>query len=51
MNIVGTPYNAVQRSAWIACRTASGSKPADGYTMVAPWVTQPRFPITIPKQW
>ena len=28
-----------------------GSKPGAGITMVAPWVVQPRLPITMPKQW
>ena len=30
MNIVGTPYSAVQRSACTVCSTASGSKASDG---------------------
>ena len=28
-----------------------GSKPGAGITIVAPWVVQPRLPITMPKQW
>ena len=28
-----------------------GSKAGAGMTMQAPWVTQPRLPITMPKQW
>ena len=51
MNIVGTPYTPVQRSAAIARSVVSGSKPGAGITIVAPWVVQPRLPITIPKQW
>ena len=51
MNIVGTPYTAVHRSAAIAFSVASGSKPGAGITIVAPWVVQPRLPITMPKQW
>ena len=51
MNIVGTPYTAVQRSSAIARSVTSGSKPGAGITIVAPWVVQPRLPITIPKQW
>ena len=37
MNIVGTPYTAVQRSSWIVCRVIAGSKPGAGITIVAPW--------------
>ena len=51
MNIVGTPYSAVQRSASIVSRTWVGSNASAGITIVAPWVVQPRLPITIPKQW
>ena len=51
MNIVGTPYTAVQRSSAIACSVTAGSKPGAGITMVAPWLVQPRLAITIPKQW
>ena len=51
MNIVGTPYTPVHRSAAIAFSVASGSKPGAGITIVAPWVVQPRLPITMPKQW
>ena len=31
-------------------QVARGSKPSLGNTMAAPWVRQPRLPITIPKQ-
>jgi hypothetical protein len=48
--MVGTPYSAVQRSACTAASTAPGSNASAGITMVAPWVVQPRLPITIPKQ-
>ena len=51
MNIVGTPYSEVQRSAWTACSVASGSKFSPGTTMQAPCVTQARLPSTMPKQW
>ena len=51
MNIVGTPYSEVQRSAATACRVACGSKPGPGMTMVAPLVVQARLPSTMPKQW
>ena len=51
MNIVGTPYTAVHRSSAIVRSVISGSKPGAGITMVAPWVVQPRLPMTIPKQW
>ena len=51
MNIVGTPYTAVQRSSAIARNVTSGSNPGAGITIVAPWVVQPRLAITMPKQW
>ena len=51
MNIVGTPYTPVHRSAAIVRSVISGSKPGAGITIVAPWVVQPRFAITMPKQW
>jgi hypothetical protein len=51
MNIVGTPYRPVHFSAATARSVVSGSNPGAGMTMVAPWVVQPRLPITIPKQW
>ena len=51
MNIVGTPYTAVQRSSLIASRVTPGSKPGAGITIVAPWLVQPRLPMTMPKQW
>jgi hypothetical protein len=50
MNIVGTPYNAVHRSSWTALSVAAGSNASLGITMQAPWVVQPRLPITMPKQ-
>ncbi len=51
MNIVGTPYSPVHFSSATQRSVVSGSKPGAGITMVAPWVVQPRLPITIPKQW
>ena len=51
MNIVGTPYTPVQRSSCTARSVAVGSNPGPGMTIVAPWVVQPRLPMTIPKQW
>ena len=51
MNMVGTPYTAVQRYSAMHRSVVSGSKPGAGMTIVAPWVVQPRLPITIPKQW
>ena len=51
MNIVGTPYSEVQRSAATAFRVASGSNAGAGITMVAPWDVAARLPITMPKQW
>ena len=51
MNIVGTPYSAVHRSACTARRLAAGSNPGAGMTMQAPCVVQARLPSTIPKQW
>ena len=51
MNIVGTPYTAVQPSWRWRRRVISGSKPGAGITMVAPWLVQPRLAITMPKQW
>ena len=51
MNIVGTPYTAVQRSSAIARSVTSGSNPGPGITIVVPWLVQPRLAITIPKQW
>jgi hypothetical protein len=50
MNIVGTPYRLVQRSAATASSTARGSKEGPGMTMHAPCVQQPRLPTTMPKQ-
>ena len=51
MNIVGTPYSAVQRSLATASSVARGSKATSGYTMHAPLTLHARFPNTIPKQW
>jgi hypothetical protein len=51
MNIVGTPYSEVQRSAWTVSRTACASNPSPGMTMQLPWVVQARLPRTMPKQW
>ena len=51
MNIVGTPYSDVQASACTVSSTAAGSKAGPGITIVAPWLVQPRLPITMPKQW
>ncbi len=50
MNIVGTPWTAVQRSFVIASRTAGAAKLSTG-TMVEPRVTQAIVPRTQPKQW
>ena len=50
MNIVGTPYREVHRSACTAASAAAGSKPGEGMTMQAPWVVQARLPSTMPKQ-
>jgi hypothetical protein len=51
MNIVGTPYSEVQRSAATAASTARGSNASLGTTMHAPCVTMARLPSTMPKQW
>ena len=51
MNIVGTPYSDVQRSASTASRTAPGSNHSLGTTMHAPAAAHARLPPTIPKQW
>ena len=51
MNIVGTPYSDVQRSASTASSVASGSKFAPGTTRQAPWARQARLASTMPKQW
>src|SRR5438093_112079 len=40
MNIVGTPYSDVQRSAWTVSSTLSGSKHSAGTTMHAPVLQQ-----------
>jgi len=50
MNIVGTPYSDVQRSAATAPSESAGSKDGAGITIVAAWVTIARLPSTIPKQ-
>ena len=49
--MVGTPNSAVHCSSCTVSSTLSGSNASSGNTMVAPWLTQPRTPITIPKQW
>ena len=51
MNIVGTPYSEVQRSACTAASVAAGSKAGAGMTMQAPWLVAARLPMTMPKQW
>ena len=51
MNIVGTPYRLVQRSAATVSSVALGSKPGAGNTIAAPWVVHARLPSTMPKQW
>ena len=51
MNIVGTPYRAVQRSSATASSVASASKAGAGMTMHAPCEVEPRLPMTMPKQW
>ncbi len=50
MNIVGTPYTLVQRSASIASRHECASNDSAGRTTVAPWARHARLPSTIPKQ-
>ena len=51
MNIVGTPYSDVHRSAATVSSTASGSKASPGTTTQAPRDMQARLPMTMPKQW
>ena len=51
MNIVGTPYNDVHRSAAMVASVSPASNAGAGTTIVAPWVVQPKLPITMPKQW
>ena len=51
MNMVGTPYREVQRSACTAASVASGSNPGAGSTTHAPCEVAARLPITMPKQW
>ena len=51
MNMVGTPYSAVQRSSCTASMLATGSNDSAGTTMPAPCVVQARLPSTMPKQW
>ena len=50
MNIVGTPYSEVQRSASTVSSIARGSNASPGTTMHAPCVVQPSLPMTMPKQ-
>ena len=51
MNIVGTPYSDVHLSWATASRVATGSNAGAGMTTHAPWLSAPRLPITMPKQW
>ncbi len=51
MNMVGTPYREVHRSACTAARVATRSNPGAGSTMQAPCEVAARQPITMPKQW
>ena len=51
MNIVGTPYRLVHRSASTVSSTATGSNASPGMTMHAACVVDPRLPMTMPKQW
>ena len=52
MNIVGTPCSAVQRSSWIALkdgeRVEARARDTRSWRRAA---TQPRFAMTMPKQW
>ncbi|EJX04042.1 hypothetical protein EVA_07849 [gut metagenome] len=50
INIVGTPYRAVQRSLWIDANTSSGSN-FSTITCVHPWVSTFIDASTTPKQW
>ncbi len=50
MNMVGTPYKAVQRSLWTEASTSSGSKRST-ITCVHPCVRQFMVANTTPKQW
>ena len=46
--------HAVERGAALGLdrlSAATGSKPSEGLTIAAPWVTQARLPSTMPKQW
>ena len=51
MNIVGTPCNAVQRSASTALSTSPASNPSLGNSIDAEWLTHANTPITIPNVW
>ena len=51
MNMVGTPYNDVQRSSATERSVAAGSNEGAGMTMHAPWLVAARLPMTMPKQW
>ena len=51
MNIVGTPSTLVHDSSWIVRSVARASNDSAGSTIVAPWVTAARLPMTVPKQW
>ena len=46
--------HAVERGAALGLdrlEHGAGSNASAGMTIVAPWVVQPRLPITMPKQW
>jgi len=51
MNIVGTPWTAVQCSFSMVFKTSSASNAGAGRTIVEPWVTQARLERAMPKQW
>ena len=51
MNIVGTPYSDVQRSAATASSVATGSNEGAGMTTQAPCEVAARLAMTMPKQW
>ena len=50
MNIVGVPYREVHSSSAIAFTLAAASKEAAGRTIVPPWITAFRLPMTQPRQ-
>ena len=51
MNIVGTPYSDVQRSACDGLQDRERVERLAGTTMQAPCDVQARLPSTMPKQW